>query len=218
MRSVICPLAGRLTDARRAQTSAPSSLLVRALLDSSSSLDRKADYPWIAVNARTPLSSPEAFATPVDALPAAFTIHFPQRTSANKRAHRRTGSEKLAKLAKLVGLGHSDDVRDERRRSVHFTVEREVAVEQQEHELKSVSSSGDVDLEAGVPVPPTPPPPAIRRPAYVRAPTSTMLSTLSIASSAAERCVIAPFATDDEVRAAVEAEEGRAEREYWSGG
>jgi hypothetical protein len=103
---------------------------------------------------------------------------------------------------------------------VHVTVEQEVAVEQQEegYELKSLPSLVDVDLEAGVPTPP----PASRRhtsrPSYSRGPTSTMFSSMSAGSSVADRCAIAPFATEDEVRTAVQAEEGRAERKSWSGG
>ncbi|BGP36069.1 cyclin-like protein interacting with PHO85 [Rhodotorula toruloides] len=102
------------------------------------------------LNARTPSSSPEAFATPVDALPPAFSIHFSSSARDTKRSHRRSGSEKLAKFASLIGLGRSSCARDQRSRSVHVTVEQEVAVEQQEeeHELKSIPSLGDVDLEA----------------------------------------------------------------------
>lgn len=208
-----------LTPLCRAQTSVRSSRLVRAAPPHCPPY-LTADHTRNAVNARTPSSSPEAFATPVDALPLAFSIHFSSSASSTKRSHRRSGSEKLAKLASLIGLGRSSYARNQRSRSVHVTVEQEVAVEQreEEHELKSLPSLGDVDLEAGAP---STPPPARRytnRPSYSRGPTSTMFSTMSAGSSVADRCAIAPFATEDEVRSAVQAEEGRAERGSWSGG
>ncbi|GEM12687.1 hypothetical protein Rt10032_c24g6704 [Rhodotorula toruloides] len=175
----------------------------------------------VTLNARTPSSSPEAFATPVDALPRTFSIHFSTGGSDSKRSHRRSGSEKLAKFASLIGIGRTGCAHGQRSRSVHFTVEQEVAVEQpeEEHELKSLPSLFDVDLEAGMP---SMPPPVPRRypsrPSYPRGPASTMFSTMSAKSSVDDRNAIAPFATEDEVRTAVQAQDGRAVRASWSGG